>query len=289
MFQNPKLMSKTADAQTRFVRSTSWSFAADQTAVALASDEVRALAREFTIVFSDATPSYPIALLGLDDKNLYIDAKGAWRAEKVPARFAVYPFGSVEKDGEVFMVRAADAPHFQDPAGDRLYDDHGEPTTLLMLVSKMASQLHRGLANAQVLTAQLDAAGLLMDGQLSGTLNDGSPQSVGGFRIINDSALLSLDATVRAALEASGAMDMLLAHRASLANFANLLPQVEGKKASKPKAAAASKAGKTAASADAKPAKAAPKTAKSAAAAKPAAAKAATATKPKAKAASASK
>jgi hypothetical protein len=247
MYENLQLISPKTDSKTRFSIASNWSFAAQLDTITLTDYEVMAAAAEYPVVFSLAEPSHPLALLGGAGKNNYVNETGTWTARHIPARLGAYPFDTVEHDGTIILVRAADAPHFQKADGQPLYDEAGEPLPLMREIHEVAARVFVGTNAAKRLTAELEAAGLLMVAQVNVTIADGSVRSVNGFKACNEKALAAIDAKTKAALEASGAMTLLLAHRASLQNLGRLFPDTaapaaEGdaapaKKAAKPRAA----------------------------------------------------
>jgi hypothetical protein len=248
MFQDLKIISPQADAKTRYSEVKDWAFAAGLTAVPVTRDEVEALAQEFAIVFSNTTPSYPMAVLGLDGKNCYVNAAAQWTAKNVPTRLAIYPFGSAVIDGKTELVRDVDAVHFNQADGKTLFDGQGNPTELMDHVTTIAARAHLGMKSIGELTAQLNDAGLLIDTELAVDLKDGSKQIVNGFKAVNAAALAKLDQGVRGQLEASGAMALLAAHQQSLTNFNRLLETLlQPEVAAKPVKAKAAAPAKTAA------------------------------------------
>lgn len=285
MFQQLKSISLATDAATRFSPASSYQFAAGLTTISVTRDEIKAVIADFTLVFSSDTPSYPVVLLGIDGRNKYVTEDGKWAASHVPARIALYPFASIMLDGQANLVRAVDAPHFVEAGGELLYQD-GKESPVLETAISAAVRTHIGLRAAAAMAAQLEQAGLLGDGHLTLTLADGSEHAVSGFKVVNEAALAALDDATRAALESSGAMDLLIAHQQSLPNFARLLPSAKVKKVGKPRAAAKPRASAAKADTVGKQAAAETKAAKPAAA-KKTTAKSATAAAPKASKASA--
>jgi hypothetical protein len=250
MFQDLKIISPQADASTRYTEVKDWAFAAGLTAIPVTRDEVGALAQEYAIVFSNTTPSYPMAVLGLDGKNCYVNAASQWTAKNVPARLAIYPFGSAVIDGKTELVRDVGACHFGKADGKSLFDGQGNPTELMDHVTTIAARAHLGMKAIGTLTAQLQDAGLLTDTELAVHMKDGSQHTVNGFKAVDAAALAKLDQGVRSQLEASGAMALLAAHQQSLTNFNRLLEtlskqEVDAKPVNSKAAAPAKKATKT--------------------------------------------
>ncbi len=278
MFQNFKIVSSQADAQTRFSSSKDWKFASDLVMTPVTSKEIPTLASEYAVVFSGEDTLFPVALFGLEGKNLYVSPEGAWSAQNIPSRMRIAPFGTIVQDGKAHIVRDVDAPHFQDPAGELLYSAEGKEMPIMNRVTLMAAEMHLGLVDAAQRTKEVADAGLLVDATVTLTWPDGSQRNIAGFKAVNEAALAALDAKSRKALEESGALAMLEAHQQSLINLGRLTadapaadeqpkaaakkrssaaakPAAETAKAAKP-AAETAKASKTAGTAKA-PAKAA--------------------------------
>lgn len=226
MFTDLKIISAKADADTRFTRASDWTFAAGLTAIPVSRDELGAIAQEYAIVFSTTTPSFPMALLGLDGKNNYLGTDGQWAAKQLPVRLAIYPFGSRVIDGKTELVRDAKACHFDRADGAPLYDAQGNATDLMDEITTMAARAHLGMKAIASMTAQLQDAGLLTDTELAVERADGSAFTVNGFQAADTVALGKLDQAVRSELEASGAMALLAAHQQSLSNFKRLIEAV---------------------------------------------------------------
>lgn len=241
MFKNLKAITPKTDASTTFTRGTDWKFAADLTVVPLTRDEVAALSPEYTIVFSAATPSFPIALLGLDGKNTYVTEEGHWAASRVPERVAMYPFCTVEQNGAHHLGADANALHFKGKAGEPLYDAAGNRTALLDKIMELEARTFLGLKAAVRLTSQLEAAGLLTDSAIHLGMADGRSRVVNGFRSVSVAALTALDEATRTALTESGAMALAEAHAVSLANLGYHLPAPAPAAAPKKKTARAAK------------------------------------------------
>lgn len=241
MFQNLQVISPNTDAQTRYTTGHDWKVSADQISVPVTRDEMPALAGQFVLVFAVDTPSYPVALLGTDGKNTYLNKEGDWDGVSIPARMAIYPFSSVVVEGQVELARAADAANFKDPAGEALFDERGAATPFLQAMTMTVARSHFGVMQAMRLTGELDQAGLLKAAPLSFALADGTSRQVDGYRIVDEAALSRLDGATRMQLEHSGAMALVTAHRTSLTNVARLAaaPQFVAAKAPRKRAAPA--------------------------------------------------
>lgn len=222
MFQNLQVIAPATDAQTRYTPGIDWKVSVDQSSVPVTRDEMPTLAEHFVLAFSVDTPSYPLALLGCDGKNTYLNSEGNWDAAAIPARLAIYPFSSVVIEGKVELARAADAENFKDANGGALFDERGIGTELLQATTLNVARSHLGVVQAMQLTDELDKAGVLKAAPLSLELSDGTSRSVDGYRFVDEAALAKLDVTARRQLEQSGAMALVTAQLKSMGNVARL-------------------------------------------------------------------
>lgn len=225
MYQNVVPLSATADAATRIATQGDWSFARNLTSVLVGADEVVELAKEYVIVFSREEPVMPIALLGLGDRNIYVDDQGRWRARTIPARLRTYPFvaGRGQSEETLVISRDADAPHFRSGEGIPLFDAQGQPSALLRQVSEALVAYDQDCRKAEALCRELLDAGLIEERRVYLQLEDDSHQGIDGFRAVVEEKLNGLSNEEFVALMPSGAMKLLAAHLESLKNFGYLL------------------------------------------------------------------
>ena len=215
------------DPSARFAPANSWSFAANETHAGVALGEVEELAKEYVVVFSleKNAPSSIIVLLGVDGKNAYLDDQGRWIANAIPSVFKLYPFRLVNGDTpEKFIVaRDKNAPHFQSEEGELVFGPDKKPTEFLERITADLIKVHRSSLEGQALVKQLEDAGLIEERRIDIQLVDGTSRSFAGFKAVNEEKLVGLDPELKKTMDASGAMNLLTLHKASLVNFARLI------------------------------------------------------------------
>src|SRR5262249_799625 len=86
-----------------------FSFALGTNPVPLMVSEFAQAARFYPVVFAGETPM-PVAVLGLKDSNLFIDAEGQWDAgtSYVPAYVRRYPFTFIEQPNQQGFILGID-------------------------------------------------------------------------------------------------------------------------------------------------------------------------------------
>lgn len=232
LFKQPRALDSAAHRLLRYAPSQPYHFAAQQLFAPIVSGEADMVAREYAIVFSDQSGSLPLALLGrARGSNAYVRDSGHWMARYVPAHFRRYPFvmaeatapGAAEGEGasaiEHIVVIDADAPHLGPDQGERLFTDEGQPTQVLQNVQRVLLIMEHDSQHTLGLVAQLEAAQLLVERQVVVASKHGQPVGLTGLRVVDFERLDALDDATLAALQRSGALDLIYAHRVSLANL----------------------------------------------------------------------
>lgn len=203
-------------------------FARNTNSVGITSTEFAQTMRFYPIVFSAGNP-YPVAILGLQEKNLFVDDAGLWRpGHYVLAYMRRYPFVFItHPDGKQFILgidRACD--RFTDgddaEAARPLYED-GKPSAAVQEALKFCSayQADHGftLSFASALTEQ----NLLIDNQAQIKLPGGRKMSLAGFKVIDREKYAKLSDAVVVDWHKKGWLMLADLHLASLERFQHLL------------------------------------------------------------------
>lgn len=180
--------------------------------------------REYPIVFVEAGQSAdgqrevaPMAVLGLQQgENLMLGADGAWGARYVPAILRAYPLAVVPVDASSYAVCIDAKAGLSAEAGERLFDDSGEPTPFLVERRGFVEEIEREAQRTRLLGRRLIELELLRSMRFDATLPDGNQLSVDGFLALDDEKLAALpDATV-VDLHRTGVLGLINAHQISL-------------------------------------------------------------------------
>ncbi len=178
------------------------------------------LAPVFPTEFVEAAREYPlflgrdeagawrtVALLGFDrDENLFLD-DDRWAARYVPAAHRRGPFRIGFQDGPggrgpVVLVDLDDprvAPA-GDPAGMRLFRDHGGHAPALDDVAAALRLLHEGVETAAALYAAWERYGLIEPVRLDVSLDGGTTYTIADLHTVSTQQLAALDGEALAAL-----------------------------------------------------------------------------------------
>lgn len=232
MFKNLQPLDSVQHRQLRFDTRQRYQYAAQEMAIPLVASELAMAAREYPIVFSTLPGQAPSALVGWQrGSNAHVRADGRWLGRYVPAHVRRYPFQLVGMPHDeaaptdaagtrqLLVAIDADAPQLGSETGERLFDDEGQPTPVLAQVQKVLANLQADLQRTQVLSQQLEDAGLLQAQSLRLRLPAGRSAQLEGLRVVNAAALAQLGAEQLQQLNRSGALQMAYAQLASMTNL----------------------------------------------------------------------
>ena len=212
-----------------------FAFAKDTNSLYIAAVEFGKVSREYPIVFGQEAESgiFPVVLLGLkNNQNLFVDAKGNWNAEYIPAYARRYPFILASQgngEDQQFAVCIDEGyPGFNTAKeGQALFDGKGEQTPIL----KQAVDFLKDYQNHVVLTNQfcknINELGLLEPMQANVEMKSGDKLSLGGFQCVNREKLANLKPGKLADLVKTGQMELIYAHLFSLTNVAGLMGKLK--------------------------------------------------------------
>jgi len=192
-------------------------------AVPLTIEEFAPCQRFLPIVFSAGQNPVPLALMGLNEGvNTLVDAEGTLLREDgyVPAYVRRYPWMLVRLSQEKEELSLC-----FDPSSDMIgeYEDgqplieNGEATELTKELLKFCEQFEESAMRTQAFMAELAETGLLMEGELSVSVqNSDQPFVYRGFQMINEEKLRELRGDQLRKMNQNGMLPLIYAHLMSL-------------------------------------------------------------------------
>lgn len=216
-------------------------FAAATPFVPILATEVLAASRDYPIVFAADTTA-PIAVLGLDRTNLFVEG-GKWdESAYVPAYVRRYPFAFMatrEPDGFCLAIDAAServAPEGE--AGAALFES-GLPSPMTRQALEFCAAFGRDAAATDEFARTLKAQDLLIDRRADATLPDGRKFGLQGFQIVDREKLGELDDSSVLAWHRAGYLPLIYSHLVSLDRFSALLARQAARLGAQPSAGGA--------------------------------------------------
>ena len=213
----------------------SYEFARSTNSLYIAAVEFGKVAREYPIVFGRDGEAgiFPVVLLGLkNNQNLFVDDKGKWNADYIPAYARRYPFilaTQPKGDDQQFTVCIDEGyPGFNTAKeGQALFNSKGEQSAVL----KQAVDFLKDYQNHVQLTSELckniNELGLLEPMQANIEMKSGSKLSLGGFQCVNRLKLAGLKPDKLSDLIKTGQMELIYAHLFSLNNVVTLMNKLK--------------------------------------------------------------
>lgn len=200
-------------------------FASDTPFVPIVIGELAEAARCYPVVFAGGD-AQPLALLGLEKRNLFVD-EGQWTADHyVPAYVRRYPFGFVptaNPEGFALAIDAASARVLQTGTEGAALFEQGEPTAVTREALAFCDAFQSSAAATRAFVEALRAEGLLIDRRADATLADGRKLGLDGLQIIDADKVTGLADAVVVDWHRKGWLALIAFHIKSLDRFAALL------------------------------------------------------------------
>jgi hypothetical protein len=196
----------------------------NQHAVPITADEFVQAQRHFPIVFSAGEGSVPLVLMGLNEGvNTFFDESGQLIDDAyVPAYARRYPYmlARLTPDAEELSLcfDPTSGALGESDEGQPLFDAEGKPAEPVQGALDFCEKFEQAGARTQAFVAELEKAGLLMDGEVAITPNDTpeTPYIYRGFKMVNEEKLREIDAETAKAWTNNGIMALIFAHLFSM-------------------------------------------------------------------------
>ena len=196
----------------------------------IAAIEFLQVSREYPIVFAKGADDavFPVALLGLEkNKNLFVDDKGSWTADYIPAYVRRYPFilATADENKDNFTVCIDESyPGFNTAKeGKALFDDKGEQNLILDQAVDFLKDYQSHVTLTTLFCENLSKLDILEPMQANIERATGEKTSLGGFMGVNREKLKAIKPAKLAELLKSDQMELIFAHLASLSNLNALM------------------------------------------------------------------
>lgn len=199
----------------------------------IATIEFLQISKEYPIVFAKGEDEkvFPVALLGLQqNSNLFVDDKGKWLAEYIPAYVRRYPFILATPDDSkaAFTVCIDEGYSGFNTAkeGNPLFDKKGEHLEVLKQAVDFLRDYQTHVHLTTLFCENLSKLNILEPMQANVKLADGEKISLGGFLGVNREKLKELKPAQLTELIKSDQMELIFAHLGSLLNINGLIKRL---------------------------------------------------------------
>jgi hypothetical protein len=213
----------------------SFEFAKSTNSLYIAAVEFGKVALEYPIVFGQDAQGgvFPLVLLGLkNNQNLFVDDKGKWNANYIPAYARRYPFilaGQANDKSQQFAVCIDEGYAGFNTAkeGQALFNAKGEQTGVLKQAVDFLKDYQAHVQITNEFCKSIKELELLEPMQANIQMKSGSKMSLGGFQCVNRTKLNALKPGKLSDLIKTGQLELIYAHLLSLNNVANLMNRLK--------------------------------------------------------------
>jgi hypothetical protein len=203
-------------------------------AVSVIPREFQRLVAHYPIFFIKSAASgrfEPVALLGFQKRENLFFVEGRWDVAYVPLQIQRQPFSLVPHrsdapgggPGSVDIAIDMSSSQVQTGEGERLFDDHGQPSGYLQSITSMLSALVSGATEGYELTGKLAELNLLEPVGINIEFVDRSETKLQGLYWIAAAALKALSGAQLAELRDRGFLEWLYFQMASVSHVSGLV------------------------------------------------------------------
>lgn len=237
-FKRPMIIEKDRHTNAYLSQTSDISFAKQTNSVPLSALEFIEAAKHYPIVFTSDEQCIPVAVLGWEQDNYFVDAAGAWEKNAyIPAYIRQYPFIFVQNEQNDTFLLAVDeeAENFHNsPIGDAepLFEN-GEASALSKRALEFCSAFYQNMNITRTLCADLKTHNLLAPYTSKASLDDGREMQLNGFLMIDEKAFNALSDETFLDFRKKGWLPFIYLALASATNWKTLmehavaLPKVE--------------------------------------------------------------
>lgn len=223
-YKEPQLLHSQHHAHWR-LKDGDTAFAAETPYVPIVVGELAAASRVYPIVFAGGD-AQPLAVLGLEKRNLFVE-DGQWREDAyVPAYVRRYPFAFVatsDPDGFALAIDAGSQRVAQGGEEGIPLFENVKPTAVTGQALEFCGVFQKDIAATHAFAEALRAQDLLIDRRADATLPDGRKLGLDGFQVIDAEKLAKLPDEIVLAWHNNGYLALAHFHLASLERFQSLL------------------------------------------------------------------
>jgi len=208
-----------------------YNYAKKVNSVPLMAVEFPKASEDYSIVFTGSgNELLPVVIMGVrQDENLYIDEKGSWKANYVPAFIRRYPFVFASTDDEKTLTLCLDENYDgcnQEGRGERLFDADGEQTQYLAKVLDFLQDYQTHYKRTQLFCQALNELDLFEDMGAKFTLPSGEERTLTGFKVINREKLKAISQQALSTLMANDGLELIYLHLHSMRNLNKVLDRL---------------------------------------------------------------
>ena len=201
-------------------------------AIPVAVSEAGSAQKSFPLIFSNPDEPTLLAIMGIEDDNLFVGDDGHWREETyVPAYLRCHPFALAETGGDQFAVVIDQAAASVSSTPEVPFFRDGELTAEVRAAVDLSSQFSSDRKRTAEFCERLKGLGLLVARQVTHQAHDNAEQQpIAMFAAVDFEKLRQLDAETLHSLHVDGFLSAVYAHAFSQENWKLLIARQQARK-----------------------------------------------------------
>lgn len=193
--KQPKALTVDQHGKAGIRRTAGFAFAKETNSVPLTSVEFFEAARSYPIVFAANEPIAPVAILGLEQSNMFIQPSNEWLpGHYVPGYVRQYPFLLYKNEANDEMVLCVDeaSEAFSKDKPDMPFYNDGKPAEFSQKALEFCASYYQQHQGTLEFVKALKEHDLLTARQTTVTLPTGNKVNLGGFLAIDEAKYTAL-------------------------------------------------------------------------------------------------
>lgn len=194
--KQPKALTLDVHGKAGIKRTAGFAFSRETNSVPLTSVEFFEAARSYPIVFSTADPVAPVAILGLEQSNMFLEPDNEWKAgHYVPGYVRQYPFllfKNADNDEMVLCIDEASEAFSKDKPDMTFYNADGKPAEFSQKALEFCAAYYQQHQGTLEFVKALKEQDMLTARQTTVTLPNGNKVNLGGFFAIDEAKYSAL-------------------------------------------------------------------------------------------------
>lgn len=228
MYKNPVILNINDHKNKSLKELADFSLTKEMISAPLGFNEFYEACRDYPIFFAkDQNGSwFATALLGINNKNMFVDDSGVWKAGAyIPAFIRRYPFILVktEENSEENLTLAIDSEALQDTNESNkeraFFNDDDTPTQFASGAMGFLLELNNVARATSDFIKELAEWELLIEQSANVVDREGNTHVINGFFTVNEEKLTHLSDKKKADICKKGATPLITAHLISLGNI----------------------------------------------------------------------
>jgi hypothetical protein len=229
-FTDPRIVSLESHGTARVRPDLGTGYTRDTAYVPLTLSDIPEAAKSYPIVFLASDAISPVAILGLEHRNYFLDEKGAWLShDYVPAYVRQYPFVFQQSSPEGELMLSADDPAIDFAGGGEgplLYED-GKVSAFTQKAFEFCTAFHREYQVTRQLCETLVKLRLITSRQVDTKLGNGRALRLDEIGTVDEAKFKALPAREILKLHEQGLLGIAYYIMQSQSNWRRLLDLAE--------------------------------------------------------------